>query len=89
MKRAWVVLSVLALVAIACGDGAGDGIDEQDPGLVAKGAEPYEVSCAECHGSDLRGTDSGPSHLSIVYQPSQHGDGAFQIAVLIGSTAHH
>lgn len=83
------VVAILMLVATACGDGAGDEIIEQDPVLVAEGADSYEASCAECHGSDLRGTEKGPSHLSILYEPGHHGDGAFQIAVLIGATAHH
>ncbi len=82
------MLAVLMLVATACGDGADDQVDEQDPVLVAMGADLYEASCAACHGSDLRGTDKGPSHLSILYQPGHHGDGAFQIAVLFGSNAH-
>lgn len=84
-----VVVAVLILVITACGEGGGGEITEQDPALVAEGAELYKASCAECHGSDLRGTDKGPSHLSILYQPGHHGDGAFQIAVLIGVTAHH
>ncbi|MCZ6631139.1 MAG: cytochrome c [Actinobacteria bacterium] len=87
--RLLLLLAVLMLVATACGGGADDQVAEQDPVLVAKGGELYKASCAECHGSDLRGTDRGPSHLSILYQPGHHGDGAFQIAVLIGSTAHH
>ena len=84
-----VVVAVLVLVATACGDGAGDQIDPQDPVLVAEGGDLYQAFCAECHGSDLRGTGKGPSHLSSLYQPGHHGDGAFQIAVLIGATAHH
>ena len=84
-----VVVAVLVLVATACGDGAGEEITEQDPILVSQGAGLYEAFCAECHGSDLRGTDKGPSHLSSLYEPGHHGDGAFQIAVLIGATAHH
>jgi mono/diheme cytochrome c family protein len=51
------LLAVLALVATACGDGAEDEVDEQDPAMVAAGVELYEASCVECHGSDLRGTD--------------------------------
>ncbi len=56
---------------------------------MAAGAVLYEANCAECHGADLRGTDRGPSHLSEVYVPSHHGDGAFQVAVVAGSPQHH
>ena len=87
--RPLLVVVALTLVASACGNGVGDQVEEQDPVLVAEGAELYAASCAECHGSDLRGTERGPSHLSILYEPGHHGDGAFQLAVLIGSTAHH
>ena len=65
------------------------GIEPQDLDLVEVGAELYQANCAECHGTDLRGTDKGPSHLSVVYEPNHHGDGAFLLAVLRGSPAHH
>jgi mono/diheme cytochrome c family protein len=89
IAKSLLVAAVLMLVVTACGDGAGEEIIELDAALVAEGAGLYEAFCAECHGSDLRGTDLGPSHLSIVYEPGHHGDGAFQIAVLIGATPHH
>lgn len=84
------VLVVLLLLS-ACAD---DGVEQpeiptQDPALVSEGEQLYQTHCAECHGSDLRGTDKGPSHLSEVYVPSHHGDGAFQVAVLAGSPQHH
>lgn len=65
------------------------GIEAQDPTLVAEGEVLYRANCAECHGSDLRGTDTGPSHLSIVYEPNHHGDGAFALAVYNGVRQHH
>jgi mono/diheme cytochrome c family protein len=82
----------LGVLTAACGSGAtleGTGIEPQDPELVADGEELYAVSCAECHGADLRGTDKGPSHLSEVYVPGHHGDGAFRVAVVAGSPQHH
>lgn len=78
-----------ALTVAVCGGTPDTGIESQDPTLVAKGADLYEVSCAECHGTDLRGTNQGPSHLSIVYEPNHHSDGAFALAVMIGSPQHH
>lgn len=80
----------VTLLLTACGETTADtGIPPQDPQLVEAGAELYAAHCAECHGADLRGTDKGPSQLSIVYEPSHHPDEAFQLAVLRGSPAHH
>ena len=80
-----------ALVIAGCGPAtvASRDIPAQDQDLVAAGELLYAAHCAECHGADLRGTNEGPSHLSILYEPGHHGDGAFQVAVLIGSTEHH
>lgn len=54
-----------------------------------RGADVYERSCASCHGADLRGSDLGPSLLSIVYEPSHHSDEAFRAAITGGSPQHH
>lgn len=64
-------------------------MDPPAPELVSAGAVLYEAKCAECHGSDLRGTDRGPSHLSIVYEPNHHSDAVFLLAVRNGARAHH
>lgn len=80
------------LTISACGGETGSieaDMEPQDPELVVAGAELYAANCAECHGADLRGTDQGPSHLSEVYVPNHHSDGAFQLAVLVGSPQHH
>lgn len=86
-----ISLLALTLVVLASCAGRSDQSDlaPQDPDEVAAGAELYEANCAECHGSDLRGTNKGPSHLSEVYEPSHHSDGAFQVAILAGSPQHH
>jgi mono/diheme cytochrome c family protein len=91
-KRTTIQLSViLALLLLAACSPAPDTIvvDEQDPALIEQGEPLYQANCAECHGSDLRGTEQGPSHLSIVYEPNHHGDGAFLAAVSRGSSSHH
>ena len=54
-----------------------------------RGAEVYAESCASCHGTDLRGTDKGPSHLSIVYEPNHHTDDSFRSAIANGAPQHH
>jgi len=80
----------LSILLTACGgDNRGSDIPIQDPDLVAAGEELYAANCAECHGADLRGTDKGPSHLSVVYEPGHHADAAFLFAVQAGSRAHH
>ena len=60
-----------------------------DPVQLANGEELYQASRAECHRTDLRGTDLGPSHLSEVYEPNHHADASFLLAVRRGSPAHH
>jgi len=78
----------LALAALAaCGDSSDRAaLDATDAG---RGVELYAANCASCHGSDLRGTDRGPSHLSIVYEPDHHGDDSFRSAIARGARAHH
>jgi mono/diheme cytochrome c family protein len=71
------------------GPGAGTGIAVQDADLVAAGDPLYQANCSKCHGSDLRGTDIGPSQLSIVYEPNHHGDVAFVLAARNGVQQHH
>lgn len=83
--------ALVALTLAACG-GGGDTAHspESVPAeVLASGQELYQQNCAECHGVDLRGTDKGPSHLSILYEPSHHADGAFLSAVVRGVRAHH
>lgn len=53
------------------------------------GAALYARSCASCHGSDLRGTSKGPSHLSQVYAADHHSDASFRAAITRGVRAHH
>ena len=62
------------------------------PGLMpnpATGKALYEKNCAACHGVDLKGSDKGPPFFHRVYEPSHHGDVAFQLAAKNGVRAHH
>ena len=80
-----LVVAVAALIAAACSDD-----DSQSAaGGSGAGAELYQQSCASCHGTDLRGTDQGPPHLSQVYAPGHHPDASFRAAITQGSPAHH
>ena len=55
----------------------------------ALGKKLYAANCASCHGADLKGSDKGPPMLHKVYEPSHHGDAAFQLAPKNGVRAHH
>lgn len=88
MKPA-VLIAVVAAVITGCTAASETTIPVQDPERVTVGEQLYVANCAECHGGDLRGTDRGPSHLSEVYEPGHHADGAFLFAVQSGSRAHH
>ena len=74
---------LVVLGATGCGD---DAAESAQP---SRGAELYEANCASCHGSDLRGTSEGPSHLSVVYEQGHHPDDAFRSAIANGAPAHH
>jgi mono/diheme cytochrome c family protein len=91
MLRVTIIAVVLGVALAACSSSEGEstGIPVQNVALVATGDVLYQTNCAECHGSDLRGTDKGPSHLSIVYVPGHHGDQAFVVAARAGVRAHH
>lgn len=78
----------VALAAAACGSAPAD-TAPASPAGTGGGAELYQTSCASCHGADLGGTDTGPSHLSIVYEPDHHGDDAFRSAIVDGTQQHH
>jgi cytochrome c len=97
LAAAGVVLAVVALVAFGGSTSPQDpmtgqsefNIPVQDPDLVAEGDPLYRASCAACHGGDLRGTEFGPSQLSVVYQPGHHSDESYISAMANGVPAHH
>lgn len=82
------VILTIAITAASCG-GSDASSSPEAAGKVGDGAALYQSNCASCHGADLRGTDKGPSHLSIVYEPNHHGDEAFRSAIMNGARQHH
>lgn len=88
--RGLPVSVAVALAISACGSSE-DVADRTPPDAdrAATGSELYAANCAICHGDDLRGTDQGPSFLSVVYEPGHHGDAAFLLAVQRGVQPHH
>lgn len=50
----------------------------------------YEARCAACHGANAAGQDGvAPPLVHIIYEPSHHGDEAFQRAAELGVQGHH
>lgn len=78
-----------------CGSSGQPAADAAAPAAEAEavgepvGAALYQAKCASCHGADLRGTATGPSHLSQVYEPSHHSDDGFRSAIANGAQQHH
>lgn len=50
----------------------------------------YEAKCAACHGVNAAGQDGvAPPLVHVIYEPSHHGDEAFQRAAAVGVRGHH
>ncbi len=79
------ITGLLVLFAASCSDEP----PADTASSSARGAELYAANCASCHGNDLRGTDRGPSQLSIVYEPSHHPDDSYRSAIENGVRQHH
>lgn len=87
---ATAVTAAVAVIAASCGSAPAETEPAAPTGAGNEpGAALYQANCASCHGADLRGTDKGPSHLSIVYEPNHHGDDSFRSAILNGAQQHH
>lgn len=82
-----IVFATFSLFAGCGGDDADS--DAAAPSSESDGEALYLQSCAGCHGADSRGTNLGPSHLSIVYEPNHHPDEAFRRAIAQGVVSHH
>lgn len=53
------------------------------------GEKAFNAVCAACHGANAAGTEAGPPPVHEIYEPSHHGDHAFEMAVVNGVRAHH
>lgn len=54
------------------------------------GKMAFEEACASCHGVNAAGQiEVAPPLVHVIYEPSHHGDEAFQLAVANGVRGHH
>lgn len=54
------------------------------------GKTAFEAKCAKCHGINAAGLAGvAPPLIHKIYEPSHHGDEAFQRAASNGARAHH
>jgi len=59
-------------------------------GNAAIGENIFSNICAACHGPAGAGNEGyGPPLIHKIYEPSHHGDEAFQRAVAYGVKSHH
>ena len=84
-----ILIATMALVVSACSGDDVESVAVVELPADADGATTYAARCASCHGADLRGTDKGPSQLSIVYEPGHHGDDGYRSAIRNGAPQHH
>lgn len=92
MKHTLAPLALVIALVLAASACSGDDTTTTAPEPIpagADGATVYQARCASCHGEDLRGSDKGPSQLSIVYEPNHHGDGSYRSAIRNGVAQHH
>ncbi|MCB1341878.1 MAG: cytochrome c [Pseudooceanicola sp.] len=90
--KAWI-----ALIGIIAAGGALAGaplVEVQLPdGLGPEatiGKSVYTAKCAVCHGANAAGqAGTAPPLIHRIYEPSHHGDEAFQRAAALGARAHH
>ncbi|GAA6189936.1 cytochrome c [Litorivita sp. NS0012-18] len=54
------------------------------------GKRAFDAVCADCHGENAAGKMGiAPPLIHKIYEPSHHGDMAFQMAAANGVRAHH
>lgn len=89
LRRTSVAVGLLAALA-ACESGTDvEGSGGPAAADAERGAELFAANCAVCHGPEAQGTETGPPLVHEVYEPSHHGDEAFQLAVAQGASPHH
>lgn len=93
------ILAAVALAALLARNGTEASTGQAAPAAVVlpaafsdqakMGERVFNAVCAACHGAAAAGTDVGPPLVHRIYEPSHHGDHAFEMAVANGVRAHH
>lgn len=93
------ILAAVALAALLVRNGTEASTGQAAPAAVVlpaafsdqakMGERVFNAVCAACHGAAAAGTDVGPPLVHRIYEPSHHGDHAFEMAVANGVRAHH
>ena len=90
LVRVWVMTAGVLLIGLATACSAGStGEPLKTPAEFQKGEAKFNANCARCHGERAVGTAQGPPLVHKIYEPSHHGDAAFQLAAGRGVRAHH
>lgn len=90
----WPAAPQTAMTDTAIGVEGGVLADVLVPDTLSQNAQigqiAYEANCAACHGVNAAGLDGvAPPLVHIIYEPSHHGDEAFQRAAAMGVRGHH
>jgi cytochrome c len=90
LVRFWVMAVGILLIGLPAACSAGStGEPSKTPAEFQKGEAKFNANCARCHGEQAIGTAQGPPLVHKIYEPSHHGDAAFQLAAARGVRAHH
>lgn len=96
VRRRRVLIGGFSLALVASVIGSPQiGVSASKPAATATPAEfkageaAFTANCARCHGERGEGTSQGPPLVHKIYEPSHHGDAAFQRAATMGVRAHH
>ena len=91
------LLMSIGLVFLLTGTGCGEPPKQEVstgpagpvPAELSSGEGKFKANCMPCHGLEGKGTQQGPPLVHKIYEPSHHGDEAFQRAAANGVRAHH
>ena len=88
MQFRFSVLSVFLLAIAGCS--SEPAIRYQTTDLqVDAGRAAWQEHCASCHGSELQGTEKGPTLIHDMYAPDHHNDKKLRRSIAAGVLQKH